>query len=66
MSETVLKTPSINTIVKKIRTKTREALSAKTGWGRNEIITLLDEALNDAVAETLDELVTVTTPEMKK
>lgn len=29
-------------------------LQAKTGWGRNEIATLYDEAVTEAVLETLD------------
>ncbi len=41
-------------LLKRIKEIFTEKLQAKTGWGRNEIISLYDESVNEALLETLD------------
>lgn len=42
-------------LLKRIEEIFTEKLQAKTGWGKNEILILYKEAVNEAVLETLDE-----------
>jgi hypothetical protein len=52
---------STNTLVGKIRTNIKSVLSRKTSWGRVELMPELEVAINNAVTETLDELMSIQT-----
>lgn len=41
-------------LIELIKTKFKERLQAKTGWGRNDVIAEFDAAVNDALLEMLD------------
>ena len=41
-------------LLKRIEELFTEKLQAKTGWGRNEILTAYKEAVNEAILEMLD------------
>lgn len=41
-------------LLKRIEELFIEKLQAKTGWGRNEILTTYKEAVNEAILEMLD------------
>ena len=51
----ILLLPTMNKqLLKRIEEIFTEKLQAKTGWGKNEILILYKEAVNEAVLETLD------------
>jgi hypothetical protein len=41
-------------LLKRMEELFTEKLQAKTGWGRNEILTAYKEAVNEAILEMLD------------
>lgn len=41
-------------LIKRIQALFEEKLQSKTGWGRNEIINLLKDSINEAVLEAID------------
>lgn len=42
-------------LLAKVREKFEQALKAKTGWGRVELLAAYDQAVTEAVLELLDE-----------
>lgn len=43
-------------LLKQIERNFHEKLQEKTGWGRNEVISLYKDATNEVLADTIDEL----------
>jgi hypothetical protein len=41
-------------LLDRIRVLFQEKLATKTGWGRNDVLTAYDQAVNEAVLELLD------------
>lgn len=42
------------TLIKLIEEKFKQKLSEKTGWGRNEVMIILKDCINESVLELLD------------
>jgi hypothetical protein len=42
-------------LLDRIRVLFQEKLATKTGWGRNDLLTVYDQAVNEAVLELLDQ-----------
>jgi hypothetical protein len=41
-------------VIKRIQEIFEQKLQIKTGWGRNEVIAILKDSINEAVLEALD------------